>query len=116
VADQRAEQLAPAEAPAQHPRPLAPVVAGQVTSALSPPSEAPAGGDECQDDPEASETPTLPAGLSLYRRPWGDGELTFLAPPISAAIPRRPDLAPPVLGLLPPPVPFHGGTALPLRC
>jgi hypothetical protein len=93
------------------------LVAGQVAFACDPWSEPPAE-DESKDDPEARETPPLPAGQPLRRCPRANGDVTAVIPLAALGagghLQRR--ASGPMSGLPSPSVPLHGRGALPLRC
>jgi hypothetical protein len=95
---------------------LARLVAGQVAYLLNQRPDLPAGNDEREDDPDASETPTWPAGPSACRPSSGGEDVPSPALPLSAAAANRPGLAALLWGIRHPPLPIYGGTALPLRC
>jgi hypothetical protein len=93
------------------------LVAGQVAFACDPWSESPAE-DESKDDPEARETPPLPAGQLLRRCPRANEDVTAVIPlaALGAGGRLQPRASGPMPGLLSPAVPPHGRVALPLRC
>jgi hypothetical protein len=94
---------------------LARFLAGQVAAAQCERAEDPEDDKDDADSADARETPPLPTSDSFSRRPLTRGFGPSLLPRPQSARRCLGDHGP-ALGLLPLPVPFHAGAALPLRC